>query len=249
MERKSCTSEKERGKGPRRRRGGAFVIRHKRKVQTPVEQEREGMTDSCRRTISDLAARFGLSRSTLLYYDARGLLSPCDRTPAGYRLYDEECAARLERICTLREAGMLLDQVKRLLDAPFSSPLRRLEECLAALAEEIRHLRRQQRLVLRLLETEGAVETPVFPNKESWSTMLREAGLDESGLHALHVLFEEKAPEAHRDFLESSEWMRRRSKGYGRPQRRSKKPGSRNEGGSAASGPPSSRFPGVFIGT
>lgn len=179
------------------------MTRHKRKVQTPVEQEREGMTNSCRRTISDLAARFGLSRSTLLYYDARGLLSPCDRTPAGYRLYDEECVARLERICTLREAGMPLDQVKRLLDAPFSSPLRILEERLAALAEEIRHLRRQQRLVLRLLETEGAVDTPVFPNKESWSAMLREAGLDESGLHALHALFEGKAPEAHRDFLDS----------------------------------------------
>jgi hypothetical protein len=84
---------------------------------------------------------------------------------------------------------MPLDQVKRLLDAPFSSPLRILEERLAALAEEIRHLRRQQRLVLRLLETEGAVDTPVFPNKESWSAMLREAGLDESGLHALHALF------------------------------------------------------------
>jgi len=36
---------------------------------------------------SQLAGRFGLSRSTLLYYDSIGLLSPSERTASNYRLY------------------------------------------------------------------------------------------------------------------------------------------------------------------
>lgn len=37
--------------------------------------------------ISQLAQQFGLSRSTLLYYDRIGLLSPSARSEAGYRQY------------------------------------------------------------------------------------------------------------------------------------------------------------------
>ncbi len=38
-------------------------------------------------TIGRLARRFGLSRSTLLYYDSIGLLSPSTRSAKDYRLY------------------------------------------------------------------------------------------------------------------------------------------------------------------
>ena len=38
-------------------------------------------------TVGRLARAFGLSRSTLLYYDSIGLLRPTGRSPANYRLY------------------------------------------------------------------------------------------------------------------------------------------------------------------
>jgi hypothetical protein len=41
-------------------------------------------------TIGRLAERFGLSRSTLLYYDSIELLSPSARSDANYRLYSLE---------------------------------------------------------------------------------------------------------------------------------------------------------------
>ena len=39
-------------------------------------------------TVGRLARRFGLARSTLLYYDRIGVLRPSARSAAGYRLYD-----------------------------------------------------------------------------------------------------------------------------------------------------------------
>ena len=55
--------------------------------------------------ISQLAEQFGLSRSTLLYYDRIGLLSPSARSEAGYRQYSAADRGRLESICSLRRAG------------------------------------------------------------------------------------------------------------------------------------------------
>ena len=53
-------------------------------------------------TVGRLARRFGLSRSTLLYYDSVGLLRPSDRSPAGYRLYTEKDLSRLEHTAVQR---------------------------------------------------------------------------------------------------------------------------------------------------
>ena len=58
-------------------------------------------------TVSALGQRFGLARSTLLYYDKLGLLKPTSLTAAGYRLYGPDAEARLARIVALRAAGML----------------------------------------------------------------------------------------------------------------------------------------------
>jgi DNA-binding transcriptional MerR regulator len=49
-------------------------------------------------TISALARRFHLSRSTLLYYDRIGLLRPGGRSLKAYRQYGETEVARLEQI-------------------------------------------------------------------------------------------------------------------------------------------------------
>ena len=56
-------------------------------------------------TISQLAKRFALSRSTLLYYDARGLLSPSRRSEANDRLYSQADVERMELIDVYRREG------------------------------------------------------------------------------------------------------------------------------------------------
>ena len=66
--------------------------------------------------ISELAAMFGLSRSTLLYYDRIAILQPSERSPAGYRIYTAEDRYHLERICGYRKAGLSLDRIRSALE-------------------------------------------------------------------------------------------------------------------------------------
>ena len=66
--------------------------------------------------ISELARRLGLSRSTLLYYDRIGLLTPNGRSESEYRIYTQDNLNRLERICFFREAGLGLEEIGRILD-------------------------------------------------------------------------------------------------------------------------------------
>jgi DNA-binding transcriptional MerR regulator len=68
-------------------------------------------------TIGQLAARTGLSVRTLRFYADSGVLPEAGRTDAGYRLFPEEAVARARLIRALRELGVGLDDVKRVLVA------------------------------------------------------------------------------------------------------------------------------------
>ena len=65
--------------------------------------------------ITQLAREFGLSRSTLLYYDQIGLLPPSGRSEAGYRSYSLSDRERLATICSYRQAGLGIEDIRRLL--------------------------------------------------------------------------------------------------------------------------------------
>ncbi|MFE9095347.1 MerR family transcriptional regulator [Streptomyces sp. NPDC007264] len=66
-------------------------------------------------TIGELARATGLTVRTVRYWSDEGALPPVARSPGGYRLYDAESAARLELIRTLRELGLGLGDVRRVL--------------------------------------------------------------------------------------------------------------------------------------
>ena len=67
-------------------------------------------------TIGDLARRTGLTVKTIRFYADAGIVPPTDRTPAGYRLFDVTAIARLDLVRTLRELGLDLPAVRRVLD-------------------------------------------------------------------------------------------------------------------------------------
>jgi len=69
-------------------------------------------------TVKHLCHRFNLSRSALLYYDSIGLLKPSGRTAGNYRIFTDEEIKRLEQICIYREAGLPLEKIKLVLEAP-----------------------------------------------------------------------------------------------------------------------------------
>jgi DNA-binding transcriptional MerR regulator len=154
-------------------------------------------------TITKLARRFGLSRTTLLYYDRIGLLRPSARTEAGYRLYSPADVERLEAVCRYRKVGLPLAETQKILDGPRDAVGSALERRLDAVSAEIGVLREQQRVLLRLLETRSTQRRARALDKRRWVALLRASGLTDADMHAWHVQFERTEPAAHQDFLES----------------------------------------------
>ncbi|HOZ45768.1 MAG TPA: MerR family transcriptional regulator [Candidatus Hydrogenedentes bacterium] len=155
-------------------------------------------------TIGALARKCGLSRGTLLHYDAIGLLRPSARSDSGYRIYTATDEERLRRICLYRSAGVALADIREMLDAPepkgYTEVLRRR---LATLNEEIVTLKRQQQLIVRLLGRHETDQESTMLNKEQWIALLRATGLSDEDMYRWHQEFEKMSGEAHQEFLES----------------------------------------------
>ncbi|MBN2104473.1 MerR family transcriptional regulator [bacterium] len=154
-------------------------------------------------TVSKLARMYGLSRSTLLYYDSIGLLKPAHRTEAHYRIYTESDMNRLEQIRTLRNAGVPLSEIKIMLEDPASRSGRILVQRLKAIQQQMKILRQQQRLIVHLLDKPQLLKKLPLLSKKKWILILRASGLDDKGMELWHREFEKTAPAAHQDFLES----------------------------------------------
>jgi DNA-binding transcriptional MerR regulator len=97
--------------------------------------------------IGELAVSTGLSVRTLRFYADAGVLPEVGRTQAGYRIFGPEAVARARLVRTLRELGVALDDVKRVLAAD-TSLVDVAVEHVRALDAQIRMLR-LQRAVLR----------------------------------------------------------------------------------------------------
>jgi DNA-binding transcriptional MerR regulator len=71
-------------------------------------------------TIGELSRRTGVPVKTLRFWSDEGLLPPATRTSSGYRLYTEDATIRLDLVRTLREAGLGLEAIKKVLQNDLS---------------------------------------------------------------------------------------------------------------------------------
>ncbi len=111
--------------------------------------------------IGELAQRTGTTTKTLRFYEQAGLLPEPDRTPAGYRDYDDSVVDRLRFVKAAQAAGLSLAEIRdviaarehggppcghvaELLDAHAVDLDRRIAE-LSALREEVQRLRERAR--------------------------------------------------------------------------------------------------------
>jgi len=152
-------------------------------------------------TISQLARSFGLSRSTLLYYDRIGLLCAPERTASDYRCYTQVEYDRLERICMFRSAGLPLADVKTLLSGDAAPSVSILEKRLQDLESQILEIRNQQHTTIAMLKEMSRGSYAPVVDKKMWVGMLEAAGMDEAAMAVWHAEFENRAPEAHHEFL------------------------------------------------
>ncbi|MEZ7154937.1 MerR family transcriptional regulator [Streptomyces sp. MAD19A] len=113
-------------------------------------------------SVGQVAAFAGVTVRTLHHYDKAGLLSPSDRSRAGYRLYGEADLVRLQQILFYRELGFPLDEIASLLENPQANALERLQDRLRRLNEEIARLRRLAEVAERAIEVQrtGVPLTP-----------------------------------------------------------------------------------------
>ena len=103
-------------------------------------------------TVGQVAALARVSVRTLHHYDEIGLLSPQGRSPAGYRLYDDDDLDRLHQVILYRGLGFSLDDVAAILDDRSVSPAEHLRRQLALLSERIDELSDMRLGVERQLE-------------------------------------------------------------------------------------------------
>ncbi len=152
-------------------------------------------------TVRKLARRFGLTRSTLLYYDRISLLKPAARSESGYRLYDTECIDRLRMIDIYRNTGLSLSEIRGLLDGNRGSKPEILRARLVELDRQVAELRTQQRVIIGLLKNVGDARPTIAIDRETWIEILRASGMNEQDMQRWHHEFEHNAPAAHHSFL------------------------------------------------
>ncbi|MER6383659.1 MerR family transcriptional regulator [Streptomyces sp. NPDC001250] len=115
-------------------------------------------------SIGELARRTGLTVKTIRFYSDRGIVAPTDRSPAGYRLYSINAVARLDLVRTLRELGLDLPTIRRVVDRELSLP----EVAAAhaeALAVQIRVLRLRRAVLTAVAERGSTPEETELMNR------------------------------------------------------------------------------------
>lgn len=104
--------------------------------------------------IGELAARSGLSRDTIRFYEREALLPESARTPAGYRLYGPEILGHLAFIKQAQALGFSLAEIREVLGGYHDvSECRHVEQLLA---HKIRELDQKVREIQSLRHTLSA---------------------------------------------------------------------------------------------
>lgn len=152
-------------------------------------------------TVTKLAKSCNLARSTVLYYESIGLLRPPRRSNGNYRVYATQDLDRLRQICTYRDAGLTLGDIRSLLNAPRNDAQSVLERRMVEIGQAIERMREHQRAIARLLNSREMRKERMI-TKEKWTSIMSGAGFSEEDMRRWHMEFEKTAPAEHQEFLE-----------------------------------------------
>lgn len=111
-----------------------------------------------RLSIGELSRRTGVPVKTLRFYSDEGLLPPSGRTGSNYRVYAEEHVVRLDLIRTLREAGVNLEAIGKVLrrDMSLEEVLRLRLRAVEAHVASLNRVAAALRAALRSSEMNGS---------------------------------------------------------------------------------------------
>ncbi|MEH1017645.1 MerR family transcriptional regulator [Micromonospora sp. CPCC 206060] len=115
-------------------------------------------------TIGQLAQRTGLPVRTIRFWSDTGVVAPTCRSPGGYRLYDAQAVARLDLVRTLRELGLDLGTIGRVLTRQ-STVAEVARAHLQAVDTQIRALRLRRAVLRSITARDSTIEELRILNK------------------------------------------------------------------------------------
>lgn len=105
-------------------------------------------------TVGQVADQIGVTVRTLHHYDEIGLVSPSERSHAGYRLYTPADLQRLQNVVVYRRLGFGLEEIAVLMDGAGSDTVvQHLRRQRDTVTERIRQLTELTGLIDRALES------------------------------------------------------------------------------------------------
>lgn len=115
-------------------------------------------------TIGQLARRTGLPVRTIRYWSDIGAVPPAGRTGGGHRVYDAAAAARLDLVRMLRELGLGLEDVRRVLERE-ATVAEVAAAHVAALDAQIRSLRLARTVLFAVARLQPGTQEMMIMNK------------------------------------------------------------------------------------
>ncbi len=128
--------------------------------------------------IGELATRSGLSVRTLRFYADEGLLPETARTASGYRVFGPDAVARARLLRTLRDLGVGLDDIARVLDDG-ADLLDVVAEHERALGAQIRLLRLQRAVLRAFLQSPDTKELDLMTDLPTFTADERRRIVDD----------------------------------------------------------------------
>jgi len=152
-------------------------------------------------TVGKVAKMFGISRTTLLYYDNIGVFCPSERGENGYRYYCENDIEKLKQIICLREIGVPLNEMSWHLNNSDIEVVSMLMKRLNDMNKEIENIKNQQSIIIKLLKSNDLITKRESINREIWLSILNNAEINSNTALKWHADFEKHSPAQHQKFL------------------------------------------------
>ncbi len=110
--------------------------------------------------IGELTERAGVTTRTVRYYESRGLLGQSEREGTGFHYYTEETLARLQRIDSLKQLGLSLEEIGSVIDFYFIDPTG-LEGKRKVIAILLRHLGEAEEKIADLQQLRAVLQANI----------------------------------------------------------------------------------------
>lgn len=170
-------------------------------------------------TVKEVSGITGISVRTLHYYDEIGLLSPTEKSEAGYRLYDDKALETLRQILFFREFDIPLKEIKAVMDNPSFDKNELLQMQRKMLVRKKERMERLIASIDEILKGDNRMDFEVFNRneiEEIWDSLYENCNEAQRALFIAHYGSEEAwrkhflenaaSEEAQKNFAKVIEW-------------------------------------------